>query len=75
LMDAGEWRRFDPVRLGLNKDARIKNSQLLKLAQQNKRYIYDTKRVEHGNYGHYFAHFAQLTEKNKKDLIEYLKTL
>jgi mono/diheme cytochrome c family protein len=75
LMDAGELRRFDAINLGLNKDSRIKDSQLLKLAKQNKRYIFDTSRVEHANAGHYFAHFAQLKEQDKRALIEYLKTL
>jgi hypothetical protein len=39
----------------------------------NKKNIYNTDKPGYGNYGHYFG--DMLTEKERKAVIEYLKTL
>ena len=75
LSDAGELRRFDAAKLGLNKDSRIKDAELKRLASKGARYIYDTSKPEHGNQGHYFSSFEKLTLRDKTALVEYLKTL
>jgi hypothetical protein len=75
LRGAGEVYRFDPQRLGLTAAARGSNEerQLSGLAEAGRRDIYFTRREGHGNFGHEFG--TELTDNEKRDLIEYLKTL
>lgn len=75
LRDAGELRRFDKQRLGLNKDSKISRAKLNQLAAQKARYIYDTKRHGHGNQGHYFKFMKEFSHADRMAVIEYLKTL
>lgn len=65
LKNAGERNRFDEEKLGLTL---IKNDIF-------KRRLYDTARKGSSNQGHYFESFKALTNENKLELIEYLKTL
>lgn len=66
LQDAGERHRFDPKKLGL-RSAPLSG---------NPRWIYDTTKLEHGNGGHYWPNlFSDLSDENRFELIEYLKTL
>ena len=78
LIKSGERERFDEKRLGLkiNRDTEsAKYKKLLRKAKRGKRSIYYTSRVGHKNTGHEFKCCKNLTLENKKDLIEYLKTL
>lgn len=75
LKDASEKSRFDEKNLGLNVDKRYSVSKLTKLAKEGTRWVYDTKRDEAGNGGHYFSNFQNLTPDDKAAIIEYLKTL
>ena len=78
LFKSGEKERFDEQRLGLKINRDIKSSKykkLLRKAKKGKRSIYYTGRVGHKNIGHEFRFYKKLTLENKKDLIEYLKTL
>lgn len=75
LKDASEKSRFDEKRLGLNADKRYSHGQLENLARSGARWVYDTSRSEHGNSGHYFKQFVNLTAQDRTAIIEYLKTL
>tara|TARA_Y100000768_G_scaffold384729_1_gene369347 strand:+ start:263 stop:1624 length:1362 start_codon:yes stop_codon:yes gene_type:complete len=78
LNDAGERERFDEQNLGLkvNRDKKSwKYKMMAYQAKKGKRSIYDTSRDGHGNQGHEFKFYKDLTLEDKKDLIEYLKTL
>jgi hypothetical protein len=70
LRNAGERERFSESALGLNvkADYEIKNKPLL-----HDREIYDTTLSGQSNQGHEFG--TPLAPEEKKDLIEYLKTL
>ena len=73
LKDAGERGRFDERRLGLTlPDARA-GDRLLKRGENGDRSVYDTRRTGQSNAGHNFS--GSLSEREKADLIEYLKTL
>lgn len=78
LYRAGDKDRFDEERLGLNinRDHQSKSyAKLLKKAARGSRSIYSTDRVGHSSEGHEFSFYKDLTLQDKKDLIEYLKTL
>lgn len=67
LWDAGERHRFDAKKLGLTQIA---------TSNAGARWIYDTGKLEHSNQGHYWPNlFADLSDENRFELIEYLKTL
>jgi hypothetical protein len=75
LRDAGEVRRFDPDRVGLTvpPEGSQEERDLQTLAKSGVRYIYDVRRTGHSNRGHEFG--LDCTAEEKRDLIEYLKTL
>jgi len=78
LFKSGEKERFDEKKLGLliNRDVDSRDyKKLLRKANRGKRSVYSTSRVGHANKGHVFSFYKTMTEENKKDLIEYLKTL
>ncbi len=66
LRNAGELERFDQQKVGLNVDPK---------SEKSGRSVYDTSMFEHSNRGHDFASMQALTESERFDLIEYLKTL
>ena len=75
LTDAGELYRFDSERLGLS-DASPQPSIFRQLSgkfRSESRATYDTRRLGQSNAGHNFG--TDLSIPDKKDLIEYLKTL
>ncbi len=78
LYRAGEADRFDANHLGLLIE-RGPNSpeakKLLKRAKRGDRRVYYTKRDGHSNKGHEFRFYKELSPEDKKDIIEYLKTL
>ena len=43
--------------------------------RESSRRLYNTNRPGQSNEGHYFESFKKLTEEDRLDLIEYLKTL
>jgi hypothetical protein len=75
LRDAGELNRFDQLRLGLDvpPDDSAAYRQLTDRAAGGARNVYDTSRLGHSNGGHNFG--TQLSPNEKRDLVEYLKTL
>ena len=75
LRKAGELERFDQRNLGLNDDPKVGSRKLAEAAAKGKRWVYDTRRPEHGNGGHDFEFIRQMTEAQRYDVIEYLKTL
>ncbi len=78
LQLAGEKHRYDEENFGLkiNRDTKSKSyKKLARQARRGKRSVYSTDRVGHLNSGHEFGFYKKLTIQNKKDLIEYLKTL
>lgn len=70
LKDAGEEERFDPVHLGLQVRGAHEVRRAPILANRS---VYDTTQVGQTNVGHEFH--TDLSEDEKFDLIEYLKTL
>lgn len=75
MKDAGEEYRFDKKLLGLTL---IKNENMGKAlfsAKKGNRNLYYVKRDGQANSGHYFKKFKLLTNQDKVNLIEYLKTL
>lgn len=75
---SGEEHRFDQQNLGLkiNRDINSKSyKNLLRQAKRGQRSVYSTQRVGHSNKGHDFGFYKNLSIEDKKDLIEYLKTL
>ncbi len=75
MKDAGEESRFNSKKLGLTAIRAKDYRESLNIARRGNRNIYYTKREGHSNKGHYFKHFDKLTDKNKLEIIEYLKTL
>ena len=78
LKFAGEKHRFDEEKLGLriNRDQNsLAYKKMLKQAKKGKRHLYYTQRAGHLNSGHEFDFYKKLTLEDKKDLIEYLKSL
>jgi len=75
LRDAGEVYRFDPQRLGLTaySPGSAAEAELIELGQQGRRDVYLVTREGHSNAGHAFG--TTLSEAEKAELIEYLKTL
>jgi len=72
LKDSGEEHRFDKEKLGLlikRKDVK----KMMQKAAQGARDLYYTRRNGHGNQGHAFG--LDLKQNEKRELIEYLKTL
>lgn len=75
---SGERHRFDEEKLGLKvlRDTNSKEyKKMARLGKRGKRYIYDTNRDGHSNIGHEFKFYSKLSLEDKKDLIEYLKSL
>lgn len=66
VRNAGELERFDKKNVGLNRDPKSPKSG---------RSVYDTSMFEHSNRGHDFASLRALSDDERYDLIEYLKTL
>lgn len=64
LKEAGEFNRFDQTKIGLTS---------VPLPSQQKRWIYETTKTGQSNQGHLFG--TDLQEDEKRDLIEYLKSL
>ncbi len=78
LHRAGELDRYDREKFGLivNRDPNSKSyKKMLRAAKRGKRSLYFTERMGHGNQGHAFEFYKELTEGDKDDLIEHLKTL
>jgi hypothetical protein len=75
LRDAGEVYRFDPQSLGLSTPAREsdESGRLIQLGMSGTRDIYFVEREGHSNRGHEYG--TTLDDADKRDLIEYLKTL
>jgi mono/diheme cytochrome c family protein len=72
---AGEADRFDRVNVGLNDDPKMPARSLKRAAAKGDRSVYDTSLYEHSSKGHDFAALRALTDPERYDLIEYLKTL
>jgi hypothetical protein len=66
MRNAGEAERFDRLKVGLNDDPEM---------PKNGRSVYDTSQFEHSNRGHDFSSMKALSETERYELIEYLKTL
>ena len=75
LRKAGELERYDARAGGLNVDSRFTAKQLQEAADKGKRWVYDTRLPEHGNGGHDFLFIRELTDTQRFEIIEYLKTL
>ena len=78
LYKSGEKERYDQEKFGLliNRDKASKAyKKLLKKAKKGQRSIYYIDRMGHSNQGHYFKFYKNLKLEDKKDIIEYLKTL
>lgn len=75
LRDAGELSRFNKKTLGLNRDTVLSESHMRRLLAQQARFIYDTNRHGHSNQGHSFRFLSDLTDSERFEIIEYLKTL
>lgn len=75
LDDAGEAHRFDQDTLGLTVPAKgsLQDYRLKLRASQNDRAVYNTKLVGQTAVGHNFG--TSLSAGEKRDLIEFLKTL
>lgn len=75
LVDAGERYRFDQEKLGYTLPTVAKEKVLLEEVKKGARNIYYTGQVGQSSEGHWFKSFESLSAEDKKDLIEYLKTL
>ncbi len=75
LKDAGERYMFDETKVGLVvKDSYRNKAEVLKEdISYKKRGLFDTRKVGHSNVGH--ENFPALSNEQKYELIEYLKTL
>ncbi|HVK60936.1 MAG TPA: c-type cytochrome [Bdellovibrionales bacterium] len=73
LRDAGEKSRFDEKKLGLTANKSMKS--LNAAAKKGDRSIYDTSKREHGNIGHEFGFYKDLTDEDRSNIIEFVKTL
>lgn len=75
LRDAGDIERFDTSALGLTLPSAGSSEEysLLKEGAEGQRDVYSVDRVGHSNQGHDF--FTDLSNSEKGDLIEYLKTI
>ncbi len=72
---AGERDRFNEKNLGLGDDPKKSARDISRAAQNGERWVYDTSLFEHSNSGHDFASIRSLSDEDRYDLIEYLKTL
>ncbi len=74
LKDAGEAKSFDPESLGLKLPKNPDDTnKLMKKAKKKDRKVFWTAREGHSSMGHNFG--TQLAPSDKRDLVEYLKTL
>ena len=74
LKDAGEKTRFDPYRVGLQAPQTVTAIEEQQRDESaGKRWIYDTTRFGQSNQGH--EKFTDLSDDEKDELVEYLKTL
>jgi mono/diheme cytochrome c family protein len=75
LRDAGEASRFDPDALGLTlpKAGSREERALGREARRGARDVYFVERPGHGNQGHEFH--TDMSDAERRDVIEYLKTL
>jgi hypothetical protein len=72
VKDAGEAYRFDSRNIGLTYDP-AEVAELKSRAEHGAQDVYWTERKGHSNQGHPFG--SDLAPKQKRDLIEYLKSL
>ena len=72
VWEAGEFYRFDQDHLGLTVPA-PGTAESEKLAASSARWIYKTDKVGQSNQGHPFG--TKLSDDEKQNLLEYLKTL
>jgi mono/diheme cytochrome c family protein len=76
LRHAGELDRYSPMLGGLADDPSYPTAVALSQAASNgDRSVYDTSLFEHSNVGHDFASLRAMSDVDRYDLIEYLKTL
>ena len=77
LRNAGERERFSEKTMGLTltKKSTPEHLELLKNAKKGARDIYWTNRTGQSSKGHWFKANKVMSEKEKFDLIEYLKTI
>ena len=75
LKEAGERHRFDENLMGYTMPSEREKRTMLKNAKKGARDIYWTERVGQSSKGHWFRGMKTLTQDQKRDLIEYLKTL
>jgi hypothetical protein len=78
LVDAGERHRFDEASMGytLPRDPQSKEyKSLLEAGKKGERNVYDTRRVGQSSIGHWFKFSDSMSDQDKFDLIEYLKTI
>ena len=73
---AGEAERFDQANVGLTAvDPAHSAKEVARAVSKSERWVYDTSLFEHSSAGHDFASIRALTDPERYDLIEYLKTL
>lgn len=77
MEDAGEEYRFDDHKVGLTIEHTTKATYNIAKykAESGDRNMYYVKRAEHSNEGHYFSFMQDMTEEDRMDVVEYLKTL
>ena len=75
VRNAGERSRFDERTLGLNVDSTLSSDEITRAAARGDRSIYNTSLFEQSNVGHDFASLRALTDPERFEIIEYLKTL
>ncbi len=75
LWRAGERERFDEKTVGLGADPKHSAAEISMAAAHGERWVYNTKLFEHSNAGHDFASLRALSESDRQNLIEFLKTL
>ena len=76
LKDAGERYRFDDKKLGLTLPSDAKELAKLQVqAKKGNRQVYSTERIGHSAQGHWFKFSGELTDHDKRNLIEYLKSI
>lgn len=77
LKDAGERYRFDPETLGLTIPEFSSNQyhEMMEDFFEDRRWVYNTRLEGQSNQGHFFGFMKDFSEQDKKEIIEYLKTL
>ena len=75
LRRAGDLERFDAKNLGLGQDPRKSPEQIDAASAKGARWVYNTTLYEHANVGHDFESLRDLSDPERYEIIEYLKTL